>query len=70
MGITPEIVEEAQRLLNEYIGRRTASEKTVQIAKPLYHQGLSNIRCVLCINGKDTRMLYSPKEKLWRKAAI
>ena len=70
MQITPEIVQTSEQRLEENIERRRAAGKVVEVIRPPYHEGLSNVRCVLRINGNDVRMVYSPKKRLWRKADL
>ena len=65
--ITPVMLTQAEESLRANLARRKKKGETVKVSKKPYHEGLSHIRCVLTIDGEQTRLLYQPKNGLWRK---
>jgi hypothetical protein len=63
------LLAEAKAALRGYMERRRKAGATVAIEEPLYHNDLSNIRCVLQIDGESCRMYYRQAEGRWEKAS-
>ena len=61
-------IEIVEAKLQGYIERRRMEGCKVEIIKPIYHEGLNQIRCVLSIDGVETRIWYYTEIKNWRKA--
>ena len=67
-GITPELVNTAKLALEANIERREKKGHVVRVIKEPYHEGISNIRCILEIDGARTRMVYLSNRGLWSTA--
>jgi hypothetical protein len=59
-------IEIVEAKLQGYIYRRRMEGCEVEIIKPIYHEGLNQIRCILSINGFRTRIWYNTTIKNWR----
>ena len=59
-------IEIVEAKLQGYIYRRRMEGCEVEIIKPIYHEGLNHIRCILSINGFRMRIWYNTRIKNWR----
>lgn len=63
------LLAEAKAALRRYMERRRKAGATVTVEETLYHKDLSNVRCVLQIDGVSCRMYYRQAEGRWEKAS-
>ena len=61
-------IEIVEAKLQGYIYRRRMEGCEVEIIKPIYYEGLNQVRCVLSIDDIKTRMWFYPARNNWRKA--
>jgi hypothetical protein len=66
--IDPQLLADAEAALGRYIAGQRKRGSAVEVQKPLYHEGLTNIRCVLLIDGKPNRMYFRQALGRWVKA--
>lgn len=64
------LIAEAKAALRKYMQRKRKLGATVAVEEPIYHKGLSNVRCVLQIDGVSCRMYYRQAEGRWEKASF
>ena len=64
--ITHETVRLAEKALERNIERRLQRGHSVNVVREIYYEGLTNIRCVLEINGLRRRMVFLQSTGLWR----
>lgn len=67
-GVSPATFVQAVRSLEGVLHRRRRSGHVVEVVKPPYHGGLSNVRCLLRIDGRVTRLFYRARRDRWRKS--
>jgi hypothetical protein len=63
------LVAEARAALRRYMQRRRKAGEVVTVEESLYHKGLSNVRCVLKIDGVSYRLYYRQAEGRWEKVS-
>ena len=66
--IDPQLLADAEAALGRYIAGQRKRGSAVEVQNPLYHEGLTNIRCVLLIDGKPSRMYFRQALGRWVKA--
>lgn len=64
------LINNAREKLMEFIEQQKNKGKEIEIIEEPYQKGLKNIRCVLSINGKRTRMFCQPNELIWKRAGF
>jgi hypothetical protein len=66
--IDPQIIADAEAKLESYIAGQRKRGSTVEVQRPPYHEGLTNIRCVLLIDGTPARMYFRKSLGRWARA--
>ena len=66
--IGPKLLADAEAALGRYIAGQHKRGSAVEVQKPVYHEGLTNIRCVLLIDRKPNRMYFRQALGRWVKA--
>ena len=61
-------IEIVEAKLQGYIYRRRMEGCEVEIIKPIYYEGLNQIRCILSIDGFRIRMFFNTAIYNWRQA--
>jgi hypothetical protein len=67
-GIDEHLIAEAEQALEKYIQRLRKKGSSVEVERPIYHEGLYNVRCVLRIDGVATRVYYRASLGRWAKS--
>ena len=67
-AIDPQIIADAETTLKRYIAGQRKRGTAVEVQQAPYHEGLTNVRCVLVIDGESTRMYFRQALGRWVKA--
>lgn len=65
-GVTDDLVNEAKVEFKKALKRKRARGHEVKIVKSPYHEGLSNVRSVLEVDGVEQRLFFHKASKRWR----